>query len=114
MSDTEGDTTMIDEEAVHEQKMMYGSGPLTQQELNDKYPNRPINHSKTLPFSDLYLTLFHPLQARTGRHQAPLFTTDANKALQPKHQMRFAEISSSASSLVGEKRLAMTSTRLSD
>jgi DNA ligase-4 len=63
MSDTEGDTTMIDEEAVHEQKMMYGSGPLTQQELNDKYPNRPINHSKTLPFSDLYLTLFHPLQA---------------------------------------------------
>lgn len=63
MSDTEGDTTMIDEEnAVHEERMMYGANSLTEQEMKDKYPNRPHNHAKTLPFSDLYLTLFKPLQ----------------------------------------------------
>lgn len=63
MSDTEGDTTMIDEgDAAHEEQMMYGANALTEQEMKDKYPNRPHNHAKTLPFSDLYLTLFKPLQ----------------------------------------------------
>lgn len=27
----------------------------------NRYPNRPHNHSKTLPFHDLFLTLFNPL-----------------------------------------------------
>jgi len=68
MSDTEGeDTTMVDaggvdDEANNEDKMMYGHGAMTEQELNEKYPNRPRNRHKTLPFSDLYLTLFNPLQ----------------------------------------------------
>lgn len=62
MSDTEGDTTMFDDDGARENEMMYGSGPLVQQELNEKYPNRPINHAKTLPFSALYLNLFNPLQ----------------------------------------------------
>jgi DNA ligase-4 len=62
MSDTEGDTTIMDEDAVHEEKIMYRNETMTQQELNEKFPNRPHNHSKTLPFSDLYLTLFNPLQ----------------------------------------------------
>lgn len=62
MSDTEGDTTMIDEDAVREEKMMYGHGAMTEQDLDEKYPNRPHNHSRTLPFSDLFLTLFNPLQ----------------------------------------------------
>ena len=62
MSDTEGDTTMMDEDAVREENAMYGSQPMTKQELNEKFPNRPHNHSKTLPFSDLYLTLFNPLR----------------------------------------------------
>ncbi|KAM0700476.1 hypothetical protein Q7P35_012197 [Cladosporium inversicolor] len=62
MSDTEGDTTMFDDDGARENEMMYGSGPLIQQELNEKYPNRPINHAKTLPFSALYLNLFNPLQ----------------------------------------------------
>lgn len=68
MSDTEGeDTTMVDagdvdDEANREDGMMYGHGAMTEQELNDKYPNRPKNRHKTLPFSDLYLTLFNPLQ----------------------------------------------------
>jgi DNA ligase-4 len=62
MSDTEGDTTMFDDDGERENRMMYGSGPLIQQELDEKFPNRPINHAKTLPFSALYLNLFNPLQ----------------------------------------------------
>jgi DNA ligase-4 len=62
MSDTEGDTTMMDEDAVREENAMYGSEKMTRQELDEKFPNRPHNHSKTLPFSDLYLTLFNPLK----------------------------------------------------
>ena len=62
MSDTEGDTTLFDDDGARENEMMYGSGPLVQQELSEKYPNRPINHGRTLPFSALYLNLFNPLQ----------------------------------------------------
>jgi DNA ligase-4 len=61
MSDTEGDTTMIDDNAANENDMMYGKEPLTKQELNEKFPNRPINHSTTLLFSKLYIDLFNPL-----------------------------------------------------
>lgn len=71
MSDTEGDTTMFDDEAVRETAMMYGSGPLIQQELDEKYPNRPKNHSKTLPFSALYLALFNPLQDNKKKPGGP-------------------------------------------
>lgn len=53
---------MIDEDAAREEHMMYGHGTMTEQQWNDKYPNRPHNHSKTLPFSDLYLSLFNPLR----------------------------------------------------
>ncbi|OIW33474.1 ATP-dependent DNA ligase [Coniochaeta ligniaria NRRL 30616] len=49
------------EEAKEEDLAQYGSGPLTLEELEEKYPNRPRNHSKTLPFSELYRSLFNPL-----------------------------------------------------
>lgn len=52
---------MQDAEARREEVLMYGHGTMAQQELDEKYPNRPHNHSKTLPFRDLYLTLFNPL-----------------------------------------------------
>lgn len=48
-------------EAVEEDQAQYGSGPLSLAELEEKYPNRPHNQSKTLPFSELYLSLFNPL-----------------------------------------------------
>lgn len=60
MTDDE-DTTMIDGDAAHEEQLMYGHGAMTERELNEKYPNRPHNHSKTLPFSTIYLSLFNPL-----------------------------------------------------
>jgi DNA ligase-4 len=49
------------DEAKEEDQAQYGSGPLSLEELEDKYPNRPRNHSKTLPFSELYRSLFNPL-----------------------------------------------------
>lgn len=44
---------------------------MTEQELDEKYPNRPHNHFKTLPFHDLYLTLFNPLKENTKRPTGP-------------------------------------------
>ena len=32
-----------------------------EQEIEEKFPNRPRNHSATLPFHDLYISLFNPL-----------------------------------------------------
>ncbi|KAM5445605.1 DNA ligase (ATP) [Microsporum audouinii] len=33
----------------------------TERELDEKYPNRPRNHGPTLPFHDLFISLFNPL-----------------------------------------------------
>ena len=71
----EDDTTEIemqDANAVEEEQMMYGHGAMTEQELNEKYPNRPHNHSKTLPFHDLYLTLFNPLNENKKKPAGPI------------------------------------------
>lgn len=43
----------------------------TDRELAEQYPNRPFNHSKTLPFHDLFLTLFNPLQDNRKRPTGP-------------------------------------------
>ncbi|KAI6819981.1 DNA ligase [Hortaea werneckii] len=73
----EDDTTMLDptdgpaDEAIEEEQMMYGHGAMTDQELDEKYPNRPHNHSKTLPFHDLYLTLFNPLSDNKKKPTGP-------------------------------------------
>ena len=41
------------------------------------YPNKPLNHSKTLPFHDLFLVLFNPLNALKKRPAGP--TVSRNK-----------------------------------
>ncbi|GME28801.1 DNA ligase ATP-dependent [Neofusicoccum parvum] len=56
-----GASVMQSQEAVDEEKRQYGHGSMTEEELDEKYPNRPHNHSKTLPFHTLYLDLFNPL-----------------------------------------------------
>ncbi|KAL8837506.1 MAG: hypothetical protein Q9170_002499 [Blastenia crenularia] len=43
------------------------------QELDEKFPHRPKNHSKTLPFHDLFLTLFNPLNDNKKRPAGPTF-----------------------------------------
>lgn len=44
---------------------------LTEQELDEKYPNRPHNHSETLPFRDLFLSLFNPLNDNKKKPSGP-------------------------------------------
>ena len=48
-------------DAADEEKAMYGQSTLTGEELDEKYPNRPHNHSVTLPFHTLFAQLFNPL-----------------------------------------------------
>ncbi|KAK5167703.1 DNA ligase (ATP) [Saxophila tyrrhenica] len=97
------DAAVQDETAVKEEHMMYGHGKshhivrrrtltdlpkggMTEEELSEKYPTRPHNHSKTLPFSELYLTLFNPLKENTKKPTGPAV---ARKKVGP-HGMRKA------------------------
>ena len=50
-----------DAEAILDHDRQYGHGPLSEAELDAKYPGRPRNIHKTLPFHDLFETLFDPL-----------------------------------------------------
>ncbi|KXT05457.1 hypothetical protein AC578_11096 [Pseudocercospora eumusae] len=74
------DIAMQSPEAFEEEKMMYGRGTMTEQELDEKYPNRPHNHSKTLPFQHLFLTLFNPLNDNKKKPSGPAI---ARKKLGP-------------------------------
>ncbi|KAL8914252.1 MAG: hypothetical protein Q9171_001123 [Xanthocarpia ochracea] len=42
-----------------------------EQELDEKFPNRPRNHSTTLPFHDLFLRLFNPLNENKKKPTGP-------------------------------------------
>ena len=72
MADDDTEMEMRDGDAIEEEHMMYGHGAMTEQELDDKYPNRPHNHSKTLPFHELYLTLFNPLNENKKKPTGPV------------------------------------------
>ncbi|KAF1986447.1 DNA ligase 4 [Aulographum hederae CBS 113979] len=56
-------------EAEEEDVKMYGAD--AEADLNQKYPNRPHNHAKTLPFHDLYTTLFNPLNENKKKPTGP-------------------------------------------
>ncbi|KAI9774767.1 MAG: DNA ligase (ATP) [Geoglossum umbratile] len=49
----------------------YGHEFLSAEELDEKYPNRPHNHSQTLPFHDLIETLFNPLNDNKKKPGGP-------------------------------------------
>lgn len=59
-------TPMPDVDAVKEQTLMYGG----EDDLDDKYPNRPHNLHKTLPFHTLFNELFDPLMD-TNKNRRP-------------------------------------------
>ncbi|KAI4254727.1 MAG: hypothetical protein L6R42_007070, partial [Xanthoria sp. 1 TBL-2021] len=44
---------------------------VAEQELDEKYPNRPRNHSTTLPFHDLFIRLFDPLNENKKKPTGP-------------------------------------------
>ncbi|KAI1418846.1 ATP dependent DNA ligase domain-containing protein [Xylaria sp. FL1777] len=67
--------------AIDEEERQYAFGGQTLQELDEKYPNRPKNHGKTLFFAELYKGLFDPLSnnrkqssRRGGRGSTSKFT----------------------------------------
>ncbi|KAI5201963.1 ATP-dependent DNA ligase [Aureobasidium subglaciale] len=45
---------------------------MTEEQLDEKYPNRPHNHSTTFLFSELYLYLFNPLNENKRRRTGPV------------------------------------------
>ncbi|MCJ1396834.1 DNA ligase (ATP) [Xylographa trunciseda] len=45
---------------------------VSEHELDEKYPNRPRNFAKTLPFHDLFLTLFNPLNNNKKKPSGPV------------------------------------------
>lgn len=49
--------------------LLYYSSPRT--DIFSRYPNRPHNHSPTLPFHDLFLTLFNPLNENKKKPTGP-------------------------------------------
>jgi len=44
---------------------------MSEEQLDEKYPNRPHNHSTTFPFHQLYLDLFNPLNDNKRRRGGP-------------------------------------------
>ncbi|OMP87994.1 DNA ligase 4 [Diplodia seriata] len=60
------------QEALDEEQRMYSHGTMTEEELDEKYPNRPHNHSTTLPFHSLYLDLFNPLNENKKKPTGPV------------------------------------------
>ncbi|KAI2728363.1 hypothetical protein CBS147354_2283 [Penicillium roqueforti] len=45
--------------------------PEKEEDLDEKYPNRPHNRAPTLPFHDLYLSLFNPLSELKKKPSGP-------------------------------------------
>lgn len=62
-----GDTEMPDAEAVRESNQMYGQD----NELDEKYPTRPMNLHKTPPFHTLFTELFDPLMETQKKGRQP-------------------------------------------
>ncbi|KAG6000162.1 hypothetical protein E4U54_001530 [Claviceps lovelessii] len=81
-----------DADAKREEEMQYAAMGLTREELDQKYPNRPRNHSKTLPFADLFLQLFNPLNENkkqpAGGAQARKQGPHGATSLSPQEQRR--------------------------
>ncbi|KAK5149355.1 DNA ligase (ATP), partial [Oleoguttula sp. CCFEE 6159] len=71
-SDVEMPDAVAAAAAVAEEKLQYGHGALTQEDLDAKYPNRPHNHSKTLYFHELFQSLFNSLSDNRKKHTGPV------------------------------------------
>ncbi|KAI9649319.1 DNA ligase (ATP) [Ciborinia camelliae] len=60
-----------DAEAIADDERQYAHGSISKEELDDKYPNRPHNHGKTLPFHELFMSIFNPLEAHKKKTPGP-------------------------------------------
>ncbi|KAL2221804.1 putative DNA ligase [Thermoascus aurantiacus ATCC 26904] len=62
---------MDSDEVVEHDEVSDVAPPDTEKDLNEKYPNRPRNHSPTLPFHELLVTLFNPLNENKKKPTGP-------------------------------------------
>ncbi|KFY26631.1 hypothetical protein V491_01234 [Pseudogymnoascus sp. VKM F-3775] len=69
----------IDKDAREDDDRQYGHGPLSREELEAKYPNRPVNQHKTLPFHELLVSLFTPLSENKKKPTGPSATGRAKR-----------------------------------
>ncbi|KAL7819122.1 hypothetical protein V8C26DRAFT_396075 [Trichoderma gracile] len=60
-----------DEDALREDDLQYGTSGMTADEITEKYPNKPRNHSKTLKFAELFKELFNPLNDNKKQPSGP-------------------------------------------
>ncbi|QPG95538.1 hypothetical protein C2857_001090 [Epichloe festucae Fl1] len=92
MSSTRARAKSPDADAQREEEMQYATSGPAKEELEQKYPNRPRNHSKTLPFSDLFVQLFNPLNENkkqpSGGGQARKKGPHGATSLSPQEQRR--------------------------
>ncbi|PFH62627.1 hypothetical protein XA68_12701 [Ophiocordyceps unilateralis] len=77
-----------DPDAIREDEMQYGAVGMTREEMDEKYPNRPRNHSKTLPFHDLFTRLFNPLNENKKQPARGKLPRRAGHGPSPQEQRR--------------------------
>ncbi|KAI9667204.1 MAG: DNA ligase (ATP) [Bathelium mastoideum] len=65
------DVEMQDAGEPEDEGVSTGLDSMTEEQLNEKYPNRPRNHSKTLPFHVLFQDLFNPLNENRKKPTGP-------------------------------------------
>ncbi|KAI0123898.1 DNA ligase I [Xylariales sp. AK1849] len=58
-------------DAEDEEERQYVTGGQTLEELDEQYPIRPRNHSRTLLFSELFMSLFNPLDENKKQPSGP-------------------------------------------
>jgi DNA ligase-4 len=71
-SKMEDDAEMPDADGLASQQLQNYSKSLTEQDLDEKYPNRPRNHGTTFPFHTLYHDLFDPLMQNRQKPAAAI------------------------------------------
>ncbi|KAL7818029.1 ATP dependent DNA ligase domain-containing protein [Trichoderma aethiopicum] len=68
---TAKETKPPDEDALREDDLQYGTSGMTEEDIAEKYPNKPRNHSKTLKFAELFKELFNPLNDNKKQPSGP-------------------------------------------
>lgn len=77
--------------AEEEERKMYANDAQGLQVLDEQWPNRPHNHSPTLPFSDLINSLFSPLTKPIPTGAAAKARRAANKVSPTEHRHNIIE-----------------------
>ncbi|POS85507.1 hypothetical protein EPUL_001727 [Erysiphe pulchra] len=75
------------DEDLHKE-IRYSVGPWSLEELDSKFPSRPQNAHPTLPFHELFMTLFNPLNENRNIRSGPLVKKRKHgpKSLSPHEQ----------------------------